>query len=147
MQNIGYMLADNSRLLRRAFDERVRKMGVTSPQARLLLILARDGGRNQGSYAERLEVEPITLCRMVDRLQEAELVERRPDPADRRAWQLFLTRKAERRVAELRGCVDDMLDETLAGFSAADRAALVDLLERMGQNLGARRTIEEVAHG
>ena len=147
MQNIGYMLADNSRLLRRAFDERVRKMGVTSPQARLLLILARDGGRNQGFYAEQLEVEPITLCRMVDRLQEAELVERRADPADRRAWQLFLTRKAERRVADLRACVDDMVEETLAGFTDADRTRLADLLERMGQNLGARRTLEEVVNG
>jgi len=147
MQNIGFMLADNSRLLRRAFDEHVRKLGVTSPQARLLLYLAREGGRNQGFYADWLEVEPITLCRMVDRLAEAGMVERRPDPADRRAWQIFLTDKAQSRVADLRACVDDMVDETLAGFSEREREDLSNLLERMGRNLGARRLVEEPVNG
>lgn len=147
MENIGYMLADNSRALRRAFDESVRRLGVTGPQARMLLTLAREGGRNQGFYADRLEVEPITLCRMVDRLEDAGLVARRRDPADRRAWQIHLTEKAQAQVADLRACVDDMIEETLAGFSPADRDRLARYLDMMSRNLGARRNQAEVANG
>lgn len=66
-----YQMGDSSRLLRRAFDARMRQLGVTGPQARLLLELSKAEGENQGHYAERLEVEPITLCRMVDRMEES----------------------------------------------------------------------------
>ncbi len=74
MENIGYLLGDRSRLLRRAFDDRVRAVGVTGPQARLLMYLSRYEGENQGFYAEQLDVEAITLCRMVDRMADAGLV-------------------------------------------------------------------------
>ena len=92
-ENIGTMLAQVSRLLRRSFDERARGIGVTRPQWQTLSLLSFNSGINQGGLAELLEVEPITLGRMIDRLQDAQLVERRPDPADRRAWRLFLTEK------------------------------------------------------
>ena len=68
-KNLGWLMVDNARLLRRAFDERVRTTGMTGPQARLLLALERTPGENQAFHAERLEVEPITLCRMVDRME------------------------------------------------------------------------------
>lgn len=90
-ENIGTMLAQVSRLFRRRFDERVRDIGVTRPQWQVLSLLTENAGINQGGLAELLEVEPITLGRMIDRLQDAGLVERRVDPADRRAWRLFLT--------------------------------------------------------
>ena len=93
-ENLAAMLADTARLMRRSFDARARQIGVTRPQWRVLSVLRRHEGINQGGLAELLEVEPITVCRMVDRLQEAGLVERRPDPADRRSWRLFLTAKA-----------------------------------------------------
>ena len=147
MANIGFMLSDNSRLLRRVFDERVREIGVTGPQARLLLTLAREGSRNQGFYAEELEVEPITLCRMVDRLEESGMVERQRDPNDRRAWQIRLTAKAEDRVAELRKCVEGMMEDTLTGLTIADRDQLVHCLDVMGRNLGARRALSETVDG
>jgi DNA-binding MarR family transcriptional regulator len=92
-ENIGTMVAQVARLMRRSFDERARKIGVTRPQWQVLSLLIRHEGINQGGLADILEVEPITLGRMIDRLQEAELVERRPDPADRRAWRLFITAK------------------------------------------------------
>ena len=93
-KNLGWLMVDNARLLRRAFDERVRAIGITGPQARLLLALERSPGENQAFHAERLEVEPITLCRMVDRMEESGLVERRNDPSDRRARLLYLTPRA-----------------------------------------------------
>ena len=91
--NIGAMIAQVARLLRRSFDERARGIGVTRPQWQVLSLLNRNEGINQGGLAEMLEVEPITLGRMIDRLQDAELVERRADPADRRAWRLHITPK------------------------------------------------------
>ena len=86
-------LAESSRLVRRAFDARARAIGVTRPQWQVLSALRRHPGVNQGALADLLDVEPITVCRMVDRLQEAGLVERRPDPADRRSWRLHLLPK------------------------------------------------------
>src|SRR3569623_3658507 len=114
MTHIGFLLADNSRLARWSFDQQVREIGVTGPQARLLLLRNRFPGENQSFYAERLEVEPITLCRMVDRLEEAELIERRRDPADRRAWRLHLTPKSRKTMERLQHGVASLVDEVLA---------------------------------
>ena len=139
MENIGYLLSDRSRLLRRAFDDRVRSVGVTGPQARLLLFIARTEGENQGFYADQLDVEPITLCRMVDRMADAGLIERRRDPGDRRAWRLHLTDKSKAMVLGLRDCVDRLIEETLAGVSAADRENFARILTTIGSNLGVRR--------
>jgi len=107
--NLAAMLADTARLMRRAFDARARQIGVTRPQWRVLSVLHRFEGINQGGLAEMLEVEPITMCRMVDRLQEAGLVERRPDPEDRRSRLLFLTPKAGALLSQLRPLGEEML--------------------------------------
>ena len=140
--SIGFLMADVTRLLRRAFDERARSIGVTRPQWRVLTILARNEGINQNMLADRLEVEPITLSRMVDRMQDAGLVERRADPADRRAWRLYLTDNAAPLIADLRALGAVLSDDTLEGLSEAEREQLGDLLERIRQNL-SRKTISE----
>lgn len=147
MSQIGYLLADNSRLARRAFDERVRADGVTGPQARLLIMLERVPGENQGHYADLLDVEPITLCRMVDRLEDAGLVERRPDPDDRRARRLHLTAKSREKLDRLRERLDAMVDEILTGLTVADRDEFVRLLTVVRTNLAAQREQERAAHG
>jgi MarR family transcriptional regulator for hemolysin len=147
MSHIGYLLADNSRLARRAFDERVRADGVTGPQARLLLLLQRTPGENQGYYADQLDVEPITLCRMVDRLEEAGLVERRPDPNDRRARRLHLTDKSRQKLARLRERLEGLVDEILVGLSPAEREEFRRLLTLVRSNLAAQREQEKAANG
>ncbi len=147
MENIGYLLGDRSRLLRRAFDDRVRSVGITGPQARLLLFIARTEGENQGFYADQLDVEPITLCRMVDRMADAGLIERHRDPADRRAWRLHLTDKSKAMVLGLRECVDRLVEETLAGISLADREIFARILITIGTNLGVRREGRASANG
>ena len=147
MTHIGYLLADNSRLARWAFDQQVREIGVTGPQARLLLTLHRVPGENQGYYAERLEVEPITLCRMVDRLEEASMVERRPDPADRRAWQLHLTDKSRKIVEKLQQRVDSLVEDMLDGLTSAERSEFARLLNVVGSNLSGRRELARTANG
>ena len=147
MTHIGYLLADNSRLARWAFDQQVREIGVTGPQARLLLTLNRRAGENQGYYAERLEVEPITLCRMVDRLEEASMVERRPDPADRRAWQLHLTDKSRKIVEKLQQRVDSLVEDMLDGLTSAERSEFARLLKLVGANLSERRELARISNG
>lgn len=147
MTHIGYLLADNSRLARWAFDQQVREIGVTGPQARLLLQLNRCPGENQGFYAEQLEVEPITLCRMVDRLEEAGMVERRRDPADRRAWQLHLTDKSRKVVAQLQQRIDSLVDDMLCGLTSDERSEFARLLKAVGSNLSQRRETTRISNG
>ena len=145
---ISFQVGDVSRLLRRAFDVRARAIGVTRPQWRMLTTLARNEGANQGQLAELLDVEPISLCRMIDRLADSGLVERRADPADRRAWRIHLTDKAGPILQELRGLADDLTEEALAGLSDTDRLVLARMLERMRDNLANIELKEGLAaHG
>lgn len=140
----GYRLADNSRQLRRLFDERVRSLGLTAAQARLLLSLERNPDENQVFHADQLEIEPITLTRIVDRLEEAGWVERRSDPGDRRARILHLTDKSRGIVTRLRATVETLFEDMLGGFDAGERAAFASLLERIGANLTAARQPEVI---
>jgi MarR family transcriptional regulator, transcriptional regulator for hemolysin len=142
----GYRLADNSRQLRRLFDERVRDLGLTGPQARLLLALERHPNENQVFYAERLEIEPITLTRIADRLEDAGWIERQSDPADRRARILHLTDKSRSIVIALRASVEALFDEMLGGFDAAERETFARMLERIAANLATAR-LPEVVNG
>src|SRR3546814_20414492 len=86
--------------------ERTRVIGITGAQWRLLFTVSRNEGQNQGATAELLEVEPITLCRMIDRMEDAGMVERRPDPTDRRAWRLYLTDTSRPLIRPLRALGD-----------------------------------------
>lgn len=147
IENVASILSDVSRLMRREFDARARDIGATRPQWQVLTTLRRHEGTNQGGLAELLDVEPISVCRMVDRLQEADLVERRADPADRRSWRLFLTPKAHVLLGELRPLAEAMIDEALEGIAEAERAALRATLERMRQNLSRRTPEPLVSHG
>lgn len=145
---LGFLIGDVSRLLRRAFDVRARSIGVTRPQWKMLTTLSRHEGANQGRLADLLDVEAITLCRMIDRLEEAGLVERRPDPADRRAWRIYLTEKARPILDELRSLADRMIEDALDGLTGPDRDTLETLLERIRNNLNdAERKEKVAAHG
>ncbi len=134
-ENIATLMAQVSRLMRRAFDEKARSIGVTRPQWQVLVLLRTNEGINQGGLAELLEVEPITLGRMVDRLQDAQLVERRPDPADRRAWRLFLSAKAQELLQQLRPLAEEMLEAALDGVAPDQRDNLAETMRKMQSNL------------
>ena len=101
----------------------------------------------QSALAERLDVEPITLCRMVDRLEDAGLVERRPDPGDRRARRLHLTAKSRAKLARVRERLDEMVDEMLTGISDGERQEFVRLLKVLHTNLASLREQEKTANG
>jgi len=144
---LGFLISDVSRLMRRRFDERARLIGVTRTQWRTLTTLSRHEGLNQGSLAELLEVEPITLCRMIDRLEEAGLVERRRDPADRRAWLIYLTAKAGPILTQLRGLADSMIEHALDGIADDERTQIFATLGRIRNNLNDNPEDKEASHG
>jgi MarR family transcriptional regulator, transcriptional regulator for hemolysin len=139
--SLAILMTDSARLLRRRFDSRARSLGVSRAQWQVLFVLSRTEGINQAGLAEALDVETITVGRMVDRLADAGLVERRADPADRRAWRLHLTERAHPILAELRVVADQVMFETLAGISADDQAVLAELLGRVRANLAPRLTV------
>ena len=134
-KNIGYLFSDNARLLRRAFDERMREIGLTAAQARLILQLDRLPGQNQVFYAEQLEIEPITLCRMVDRMEEAGLVERHADPTDRRARLLHLTDRSRGDIIVVQEAVEALIGTMLHGFDSGEQAIFTSMLNRISANL------------
>jgi DNA-binding MarR family transcriptional regulator len=144
----AFLIGDVARLLRRRFDERARLLGVTRAQWRTLLVLSRNEGANQGQLAELLDVEPITLCRMIDRLADSGLVERRRDPADRRAWRLYLMPASGPILDRLRLVGDAVVDQALDGLDDAERRRLDATLARVRDNLSHPQLSQtEVAHG
>lgn len=133
--SLGFLLNDIARLMRKRFDVRARRIGVTRAQWHTLSILKRNEGCNQGMLADLLEVEPITVGRMIDRLEDAGLVERRRDPADRRVWRIHLTEKAQPVLIELRAIADTMIDEVMDGVDPEDRIRMHAALKALRTNL------------
>ena len=146
-ENLGSLLSQVSRLLRRNFDERTRGVGVTRPQWQVLSLLRMHAGSHQGALAEMLEVEPITLGRMIDRLQDAGMVERRADPADRRAWRIYLTEKGDEQVEKLVPFGRQTLDAALEGVPADERDQLMATLSTLRNNLSRRAQAELASNG
>jgi DNA-binding MarR family transcriptional regulator len=136
--NVALLVADSSRFFRRRFDARARTLGVSRAQWQVMFALSRNEGINQAGLAEALDVETITVGRMVDRLEEAGFVERRADPADRRAWRLHLTDRAHPVLEELRAMGEIVMAEALAGISEAEQDVLAGLLTRLRANLTGR---------
>ncbi|MEP2830125.1 MarR family transcriptional regulator [Parvibaculum sp.] len=132
-RSTGFLLRDNSRFMKVAFSERVS--GLTQAQWGALAQLSRHEGLNQVGLADLLEVQPITVARLIDKLVSLGVVERRPDPNDRRAQQLFLTGKAQPLLDQMWEAGDEILDEAYAGFTDDERTAFIDMLVRMRSNL------------
>ena len=135
LEDIPFEIAETAHSLRRAFDRRVAPLGVTRAQWRVLAWLGREPGLRQVELAEHIEVEPITLCRIVDRLEESGLVERRRDPDDRRAWRLYLTVKGEPLLDELRILAAAMAREAFAGVPPQTIELLRQSLAQVRSNL------------
>jgi DNA-binding MarR family transcriptional regulator len=124
--SFGFVLNDIARLMRKRFDQRARGLGLTRAQWRVLAHLARHEGINQAGLAEILEIEPITVGRLIDRMEEAGWVERRPKPNDRRVRLLYLTDKAWPVFARMRA------------IGAAERDRLIAMLVTVRSNLSDR---------
>jgi MarR family transcriptional regulator for hemolysin len=142
---IGFLLNDAARLMRKDFERRTRSLGLTRAQWQALFHLARNEGCNQVTLADLLEVEPITLARVIDKLEAGGLVERRSDPSDRRARLLFLGERAHPLLEELRALGAETREVALAGISEDERNLLMTLLTKMRANLTGREAATAAA--
>lgn len=135
---VGFSLHDVARMMRRDFDRRAREEGLTRARWQVLWNLARHEGIHQAALAELLGVAPISLTRQLDRLEEEGLVERRPDPEDRRRFRLYLTDRAQPALCKLRKLAGQTRRRALAGLGHDDVEALQRMLNAMRDNLCER---------
>src|SRR5438105_9834885 len=135
--NIGAMLHDVARLIRRRFERRARQSGlpITRQQARALLNIARNEGLSQAAVATMLDIEPIALVRLLDRLHEEGLVERRLHATDRRVRTLWLTQPGWAMVDRVLAINAEIREEYCAGLSPVARETLMRTLSHMKDNL------------
>ena len=143
--NLLILLNDVARLIRTQADRRARAHGMTRAQWMILVRLRRCGGMTQRELAEILEVEPITVGRLVDRLAARALVEHRADPADRRVWRLHLTPAADPVLAEIDQVRIGFDAEATAGLTAERREAVIEALLLIRANLLAAGESGEAA--
>ena len=132
---LDFLLHDVARLLKKRFEQNSRGSGLTRSQRQVLTYLAQNEGINQARLAELIEIEPITLGRLVDKLETLGLIERHPHPTDRRTWLLHLMPTARSRLEQAGEYGDVTRREALAGVSEADRQRLLKTLDAMKKNL------------
>ena len=135
METLPFEIAETAHALRRAFDRRAATLGVTRAQWKVLFRVQRQPGLRQVELADILDVEPITLCRIVDRLEEAGLVERQRDPADRRAWRLEVTEQAQPLITKLRALADELMAEAFAGLTEPELELMRRKMAKIRDNL------------
>ena len=134
-QSLGFLLADVTRLMRKHFDRRATAFGLTRAQWRALIWLNASEGMNQSELAEQLEMEPIAIGRVIDRLEAAGFVERRADPVDRRSWRLYLTARARAVLDDMQGISQKLRSEAVQGIDAAELKRTILVLEQIKENL------------
>lgn len=146
MINYAFEIGETARLMKREANRRAALLGATKAQWRVLVRLRRAGdGLRQVELAELLDIEPITLCRMIDRLGEAGLIERRRDAQDRRAWRLHLTEAAAPVIKKLEKMGERFIGEMLDGISEDDRATVLRALATMRANLDRMGELEQAS--
>jgi MarR family transcriptional regulator for hemolysin len=134
-REMAFLLSDVARLLRTCADQRAATIGMTRAQWAVLVRLERMEGLKQAELAEQLDLQPITLTRLVDRLCDNGLIERRSDPKDRRAKRLFLTPEARPLLERLHEIGETLMHDVLAGIDDATIKAMLAQLGRMKDNL------------
>lgn len=132
---IGYLIADLTRLFGRVFDRRAAHLGLTRAQWRALKRIHDQEGLSQVELADGMDMEPIAVGRVVDRLQKAGFVERRPDPDDRRRWRLHLRPQARQVMDGIVEVSTRLRAEALKGLSGNEVEALLRSLLHVRDNL------------
>ncbi|HEX3861863.1 MAG TPA: MarR family transcriptional regulator [Stellaceae bacterium] len=130
-RHIGFLISDVARLMRTAFDRRVRRLGLTRSQWLVINRLHRKPGATQSELAEMLEVEKATAGRMIDRMEKKGWVRRGPDASDRRINRLHLTAEADMLQVQLAQVAESTVDDALASLSAGEREQFSDWMRRV----------------
>jgi DNA-binding MarR family transcriptional regulator len=131
----GWLTADTARLLRTVFARRVREVGLTRAQWLALTRIHRRPGVSQSELADMMEIEKAPAGRIVDRLEEKNWVERRPEPSDRRVNRIYLTELGARVHAAIAPLADTTVRDALAGLTPAEQSRLVGLMSKVKAQL------------
>jgi MarR family transcriptional regulator, transcriptional regulator for hemolysin len=140
-REFAFTLNDVARLLRTYADYKAGQFGMTRAQWAVLSRLDRAEGINQSELADVLDVQPITLTRLLDKLSDGGLIERRPDPSDRRAKRLFLTPAARPLLEQLGALGEETMADVLAGIPPESVKVMVSQFDVVRENL--RRLIQQ----
>jgi MarR family transcriptional regulator for hemolysin len=133
--SLGLLIHDIARLLRKRFEARAADTGLSSAQWRLLFRLIRDEGVPQARLAAILDIEPISVSRLLDRMEEGGWIERRPHASDRRVRVIYATGKARDAFGDVKGMVEEIYEDAMAGLGAEARQALIASLEQIRANM------------
>lgn len=131
----GHTVADITRLFRRVFDRRAAHLELTRAQWRALSRIERREGLSQSELAEDLEMEAIAVGRVIDRLESAGFIERRPDPADRRCWRLHLLPKSDEVMRRIKRVANTLREDVLGEIDPVDFATTMRVLGQIKDNL------------
>jgi DNA-binding MarR family transcriptional regulator len=144
-RNFGFLVHDVSRLIKRRFDRKARQTGlpITRRQAAVVLYIARNEGVSQTEVATWLDLEPIALVRMLDKLNDEGLVERRAHPTDRRVRTLWLTPAARPVVTQILAINKTIRDEAFGGMPTHARDTVIDILDAIKGNLALREEADD----
>ncbi|WP_377297353.1 MarR family winged helix-turn-helix transcriptional regulator [Rhizobium sp. SGZ-381] len=136
IHRLGFLVTDGARLLRAAFERRIADagLGITPAEARTLLNIHALKDCRQLDIAARMGIEPMTVCAFLDKLQALGLIERQPDPADRRAKRVTLTPSCAPLILAIRKELDSVILKATAGMAPDEALLLCRLLERMNAN-------------
>jgi len=128
---LAFLLSQVGIYASKRFAERIATVGLQPPLFRVLNLVDAEEGKSQQAIAAGIEIPPSRMVALVDELERLGLVERRPDPKDRRVRALFLTAEGRRRLARGRKIAKQHEEELTKGMKAADRDRLVDLLQKI----------------
>jgi MarR family transcriptional regulator, transcriptional regulator for hemolysin len=144
-RNFGFLVHDVSRLIKRRFDRKARQTGlpITRRQAAVMLYIARNEGVSQTEVATWLDLEPIALVRMLDKLHDEGLVERRAHPTDRRVRTLWLSPAAGPVVTQILSINRAIREESFAGMPMPARETVIDILDAIKGNLALREEADD----
>ena len=140
IDKLGFLIHDSARLLRKRFETRGSAYGLSAAQWRLLVRLVKEEGVAQARLAELLEIEPISVSRLLDRMEEGGWIERRQDASDRRVRTIFPTDKSRDAFAAIKGVAGEVYDLALAGLTTEEKQILVKGLNTIITNLADGET-------
>jgi MarR family transcriptional regulator, transcriptional regulator for hemolysin len=143
--SFGYVLKDTSKLYVQRFEERARELGLTLPQCKALAYLSRSEGMSQVELASSAEIDPMTMVRILDRMELDGWVERRADPDDRRARRLYLKPKSKPLLEAIDRVSTATRDEALAGLTEAEADLLMTALQKVRHNIASLQPLPETA--
>ncbi|HET7358922.1 MAG TPA: MarR family transcriptional regulator [Rhodanobacteraceae bacterium] len=141
--SFGYLLNDVTLLFRKHFDRRATRFGLTRAQWRAIKVLHHREGIRQSELAEFLEMEPIAVGRVIDRLQAAGFVERRADPKDRRCWRLFATAQARSVIGDMEQIARGLRRDITRNIDIAELQQALAVLGRIKENLQALEGLQD----